>query len=104
MEQIDIKSLMERLMPLKERGYIKVSFLIDESGFLDILLIHKDWLEYEFSSQFDQAAKDLEDLLVGSEKMYALEIPTKDMFLKERNPEAPVFTYNVFDIMDVIHE
>ena len=95
---INVKDLTERLMKLKERGYIKIAF--DESyGFLDILIIHKDWKDYNFSAQFEQAAQDLETVLLPEERHYSLEIPTLEMYQHHRNADAPIQSHVVFDLI-----
>lgn len=93
--------IVEKLLLLKEKGYIKVAFSIikyEVSFSLDLLMIHSSWQEYSFHNQFDQCLNDLKEVL-PKELDYNLEIPTKEMYLHHRQEDAPIQEVVVFDLI-----
>lgn len=95
-----MREVSEKLQKLKDLGYVKVAFIVENKSplVLDILMIHSSWTEYSFTRQFEQASRDLEACL-GERCLFSLEIPTLEMYQQERHEDAPDHDHLVFDLM-----
>jgi hypothetical protein len=77
---------------MKLKGYIMIGVQDSTNGMDDfrftLVLVHKDWTTYNFQKQFDQAWKDIPEILTNDPGLF-LEIPTREMFEKRYAKKNP---------------
>lgn len=98
------REVSEKLLPLKQKGYILCKFQLNEdkydsSGFLflDILLINSNWKEDSLHENFRDAHRDITEAL-GTKTSLILETPSLDVYKTLRNENALKHKTLVFDL------
>lgn len=85
---ISRKETKELLSSMADKGYTKIGVIFTGHRTLDILLIHKDWKSYAFQKHFRQAYDDI-PAKIHENYMFSLEVPTREMYDKDRTEDAP---------------
>lgn len=85
------KETRNLLASMESKGYTKIGVIFKSHRVLDVLLIHKDWKEFDLLAQYRQVMDDIPQKL-KVEYMIGLDIPTREMYDNERTEDSPKHT------------